>query len=81
MKKDPQSALAASFGFPDYYGKNLDAFHDCLTDISDPTEVFLVQWEQMGEYGRKIQQVLTDTADENDNLKVYSTYELKPFKY
>ena len=25
--------LKETFGFPDYYGKNLDALHDCLTEI------------------------------------------------
>ncbi|MBR7081998.1 MAG: barstar family protein [Oscillospiraceae bacterium] len=26
--------LAMGLGFPEYYGKNLDALHDCLADIS-----------------------------------------------
>lgn len=25
--------LASTLGFPDYYGKNLDAFNDCLSDL------------------------------------------------
>ena len=29
-------ALAAAFGFPPSYGKNLDALVDCLTDLDDP---------------------------------------------
>ena len=29
--------LAEKFGFPSYYGKNLDALYDCLTDICEPT--------------------------------------------
>ncbi len=29
-------ALSALLAFPAYYGKNLDALHDCLTDLSDP---------------------------------------------
>lgn len=28
-------ALARSLAFPDYYGRNLDALHDCLTDLDD----------------------------------------------
>ena len=28
------SALGRSLGFPDWYGGNLDALHDCLTDLS-----------------------------------------------
>ena len=28
-------ALADAHSFPDYYGRNLDALHDCLTDLDD----------------------------------------------
>ena len=31
--------LAESFGFPVYYGKNLDALYDCLTELDDCTVV------------------------------------------
>ena len=31
-------ALSALLAFPAYYGKNLDALHDCLTDLSDPPD-------------------------------------------
>lgn len=27
--------FAAEFGFPDYYGKNMDAWIDCMDDFSD----------------------------------------------
>ena len=32
-------ALSALLAFPAYYGKNLDALHDCLTDLSDPVHL------------------------------------------
>jgi len=28
--------MMASFGFPDFYGRNGNAFIDCLSDIDDP---------------------------------------------
>lgn len=31
--------IAQKMDFPDYYGKNLDALYDCLTDIDIPTAV------------------------------------------
>lgn len=34
-----QEYIAQKMEFPDYYGKNLDALYDCLTDISEPTAV------------------------------------------
>ena len=33
--------IAEKLGFPEYYGKNLDALYDCLTDISEPTAIGL----------------------------------------
>jgi Barstar (barnase inhibitor) len=30
------AALSEAFGFPDSYGKNLDALVDCLTHLDDP---------------------------------------------
>ena len=29
-------AMSEAFGFPDFYGKNLDALVDCLTHLDDP---------------------------------------------
>ncbi len=34
-----QEYIAEKMGFPDYYGKNLDALYDELTSISEPTAV------------------------------------------
>lgn len=31
--------IAQQMGFPHYYGRNLDALFDCLTDIAEPTAV------------------------------------------
>ena len=38
------NVFAESFGFPDYYGRNMDAWIDCMTYLDDPsaamTEVY-----------------------------------------
>ena len=34
-RRDVHETIASELGFPDYYGYNLDALYDCLTDISD----------------------------------------------
>ncbi|MDO5825542.1 MAG: ribonuclease inhibitor [Methanosphaera sp. rholeuAM130] len=45
IKKKSHSYLKKVFDFPDYYGKNLDALYDCLTDISVETEIHLINSE------------------------------------
>ena len=33
--QDAHNALAQALQFPAHYGRNLDALHDCLTDLDD----------------------------------------------
>lgn len=30
------SAFAQAFGFPEFYGRNMNAWIDCMTDLDDP---------------------------------------------
>ncbi len=41
--------IAGKMGFPDYYGHNLDALYDCLTDICEPTAIGIAMPEDMDE--------------------------------
>ncbi len=73
-----QEYLAEKMGFPDYYGKNLDALYDELTSIGEPTAVgiflpvsdlidldidLMVYFDQIGE-------VFSDAEADNPNLAV-----------
>ncbi len=46
--------LAKTLRLPDYYGRNLDALHDCLTDLGRGVWIILINGEMMyaalGEY-------------------------------
>jgi RNAse (barnase) inhibitor barstar len=37
-EEDMHEALASSLEFPDYFGRNLDALNDCISDIEIPEE-------------------------------------------
>jgi RNAse (barnase) inhibitor barstar len=40
--RDGHSAIAETFGFPDWWGKNWDAFYDCFADVELPARAALV---------------------------------------
>lgn len=43
------AALGEALGFPDHYGANLDALHDCLRDLPGPT---VLLWDGWGPLAR-----------------------------
>ncbi len=68
--------LRVTLGFPEHYGKNLDALHDCLGDISEPTRLYIVRNASMApddEYAQEMDRlcmVLLRAARENEMLSV-----------
>ena len=72
--KDVHHLLAEQLAFPEWYGSNLDALHDCLTDLHEETRITLLQPELLAEtlgsgYVR-LCRVLSDSADENPYLTI-----------
>lgn len=63
--------LAEAFDFPAWYGGNLDALHDCLTEIGEDTAIVITDMGEADEVGRRILSVITDSAGENPHLQVY----------
>ena len=61
--------LREQLQFPEYYGKNLDALHDCLTDLSD-VEITITAPDQDGAIFQKVLRVFKAADRENDELKV-----------
>ncbi len=60
--------------FPDYYGNNLDALYDILTERSEPLEIKVEYAEELKEilcgYGEAFIETLQDAAVENERIKV-----------
>lgn len=62
--------LAKTLEFPDYYGNNLDALYDCLTELGQRT-VLLKNTDVLRDsdcYGAKILRVIEDAANNNPNI-------------
>ena len=61
-------ALARALDFPQWYGNNLDALHDCLTEISEPLRLILRGTDALGIFAGGFCRVLEDAREENPNL-------------
>ena len=73
-KHEAHCALRAALGQENYWGSNLDALHDCLTSIFEPTEIVIKNWSAavhyLGEYADRLWHVLDDSAEENPFISV-----------
>ena len=71
--QDAHRALKEALAFPDYYGCNLDALHDCLTALPQ-TELMIANCgraaQAMPEKWPGFLQVFLDSAHENPRLRV-----------
>ena len=63
--------LAQMLDFPEYYGKNLDALFDCLTELNNRT-IILMGTEALFQdsYGAKVRKVMEKAAKSNPGLKL-----------
>ena len=67
-KEALHQTLAQALAFPDWYGGNLDALFDCLTDLSEEVSITLLNWDGLGDYGQRVKKVLLAAARENDRI-------------
>ena len=63
-REELHDALARELALPAWYGRNLDALYDCLTDCDPPRHLTLRNRAALGEtpFGRRLLRVLTDAA-------------------
>lgn len=73
-KETLHTLLARELGFPSWYGGNLDALFDCLTDVREVTTITLCHedafHDTLGPYGQRVLRVLGDAAKENPRIQV-----------
>ena len=66
--------LHTALALPEYYGANLDALYDCLTEIAEPTELVVpkkvADEAYLGWYGQQFLQLLEDAGAANEAIKI-----------
>ena len=67
--------MAYIMNFPSYYGRNLDALYDMLTEISEPTQLIIRRPAQLPDEMKalfpRFSLVLHDAQTENENLQAF----------
>lgn len=63
-------AVAHALDFPEYYGRNLDALYDCLTDLEVPTHLVLLHFDDMAPWSHGFREVFQDAMEANPSLQI-----------
>ncbi len=72
-REDLHRKLAEGLGFPEWYGGNLDALYDCLTDLEETTLRIVGKRDlevTLGDYVNRIIRVMRDAAEENPHFRI-----------
>ncbi len=72
-KEEFQDRIVKELPLPDYYGCNLDALHDVLTECDEWNIIFYNSTDlerNLGKYYRALRRMCEDAVEENDGLKI-----------
>lgn len=69
-KQQLHAALKEALSFPDWYGNNLDALYDCLTEVDTPTCLQLANWNHDLPIAPGFEDTFRDAAQANSRFQV-----------
>ena len=73
-REDLHRRLRELLPLPAWYGNNLDALYDCLTDLQEEVQLAILHscllQERLGAYGTAFMAVLTAAQQENPRLQI-----------
>ncbi len=62
--------LSRELSFPEWYGRNLDALHDCLTAVCEETSITFLHFPALPFRSAGLLKVLRDSENENEKLEI-----------
>lgn len=71
-REEAMELLGQALALPEWWGRNLDALHDCLTDLGRPVRLELRSRGALetSAFGRRLLRVLEDSAAETPYLEL-----------
>jgi ribonuclease inhibitor len=79
-KQATHAYLKQELRFPDYYGNNLDALYDLMTDREEETVLVLGHWRQLGallgDYGISLLETLREASEAHPKVEIILKEEL-----
>lgn len=71
-RSDLHDLFSKTLSLPEWYGRNLDALHDCLTALNEDVSIAVAEDELIGTLGeryvRQLLRLLRDCAEENPHV-------------
>lgn len=71
-RTDLHDLFAQTLSLPEWYGRNLDALHDCLTSQNEDVSITVSEDELVGTLGeryvRNLIRLLRDSVEENPHI-------------
>ena len=64
------NALAQELDFPDWYGHNLDALYDCLTELPETVHLILKNWNIATAFSEGFENVFQNAQADNPDFTV-----------
>ena len=73
-REDLHRQMESVLNFPEWYGGNLDALHDCLTELMEEVDIRIIHTEELksvlGDYADTLLRVLRDAEQVNLNIQI-----------
>ena len=64
------TTLAQALDFPDWYGHNLDALYDCLTELPEAVHLILKNWDDAADFAPDFESVFEDAQSETTDFTI-----------
>jgi ribonuclease inhibitor len=72
-RRELHRILVEELDFPEWYGNNLDALYDCLTDEREEVQIAILHEEELkqrlGTYAQRFLTVLERASEENPKIR------------